>query len=1143
MPTWVKWMLRGAEILAAATVLLVLMQLHTAIIENALTMMGARTDAPLIFAIQDRCGTDEIIRHVPIARRDDRGAAAPLVVCRHDVGVITTAPLGQEFALLLNDRVVRDESTRAPLTNFGSVQLRSGVNRLFLVDANARVDFPNTQFSREYSLDDDRSSGRYSSTIWGRVPLPPVSPYAVRLVVKDEGSAAQQRHGPWSAKANKWLLVQGVPGDRIQTEPGQRLGSLDRIGSDGFAFVRQADDASATAWPDLPWQRRLTLRRVGESGPDAHARGLQAEIKACLPPDHPLIDWARNGAIDAPEFILRLTGIYLSGFVRFGDQARKANPVIITEQQPGSACVPLEAEYRIADGDLREWPFNNTFLQFAGDRLVVEGLTQALTILGRPPDERDADHMVWHGVTDPHQRQPWLRTTVESRLSAARRPTIDTEQGPQAPGERRQGMLAWLQSLSESLPSIFWQLLWGIAIAAPVALIHWALGRHRAASPRPLCIDKARAGLLALIAFMAALALHPTLLALSRLLVDVAGILPFFVVDARVDLYFTLSFAPIAFVVVLLIRGLLHQQPFVSPLAASGWPRIPAAVATLLLIVVAIGVSLVERWLVTDPATVRLGALSELRQWIGAAIGGLGLSVPAAIAALVGGWCVFGLLTFWLPVYWLTRSALRGGRVVRAVYVAAMLAFFVPLLSPAAEAARIFLAAASGSYSEVSPGAALLTSFAAVSSVASVVLMVALVLAGFRQIAAAMLAPSLWRRLDAYTGKMVLLVLAVLIVWPATATLASIETVNLRLLQLMTIFQAYGVLIAVLAPLTALRLLDISRRSRDFDTRFRLEDGVVLLLTAVFAGYLTLWVRDPFGVGILLVVGWVTFFYGVIGPAPATRGDPEPDLARRIVAHRAESRLIAARRKTFDQEYTEGKIDAQDLAAKRAALETQAKLAQKALGQPIEEAKRRLLGYGPGASPLSNGYLGAIAGLIAAALFQAILPIKLTPGTSGEASGWLALLHTFIVDPNYRPVQAAADVSRVLAIVGELLNAFSIWVFLGFLFGYAFHRIRGIDGFTKAIVFGAGIAVTFLVSQAVLARGSGVPIERLAPFLPIFTFLIVLGTLVFDGRSVEKQGAGLTDLPDIYGIGTSIGYASFAGIIAAVQPVVQFFKK
>jgi hypothetical protein len=67
---WIRWVVRTCEALAAAIVLLVLAQLHTAIVYTALTMVGARTDVPLIVAVEDRCKT----HFIPPAWRPARGA-------------------------------------------------------------------------------------------------------------------------------------------------------------------------------------------------------------------------------------------------------------------------------------------------------------------------------------------------------------------------------------------------------------------------------------------------------------------------------------------------------------------------------------------------------------------------------------------------------------------------------------------------------------------------------------------------------------------------------------------------------------------------------------------------------------------------------------------------------------------------------------------------------------------------------------------------------------------------------------------------------------------------------------------------------------------------------------------------------------
>jgi hypothetical protein len=275
---------------------------------------------------------------------------------------------------------------------------------------------------------------------------------------------------------------------------------------------------------------------------------------------------------------------------------------------------------------------------------------------------------------------------------------------------------------------------------------------------------------------------------------------------------------------------------------------------------------------------------------------------------------------------------------------------------------------------------------------------------------------------------------AILVVGPTTGVLASIDTANLRAYQFLTIFQAYGGLLALLAPLAALRIVDDARRLAGPEKRFEVEHSVLLLVTAAFAGYLSLWVHEPIGVPILIAVGWIVFFYGVIGLPPKMEAAAKEGLAQRILAFRAETRLLEARQKTYEKKFTEGEIDAATLAKYRAEIKEKTDKANNTLVKPVEEAKRILLGFGPGESPLRNGLIGAGTGLMVVALLQIVLPIDFTPSSTEHAPAWLNILQTFIVDPNYRPAMNVADVSRLLALISELLNATAIWVFFGFCF-------------------------------------------------------------------------------------------------------------
>jgi hypothetical protein len=752
----------------------------------------------------------------------------------------------------------------------------------------------------------------------------------------------------------------------------------------------------------------------------------------------------------------------------------------------------------------------------------------------------DSSGVVWRGSADDpgSQRAPYFLPAGASAGAGTLQRVAAT--APDVQGAQAQGVLQYWRSLTDALPSMIQATLWGLAVMLPVALIYWALGRHQSDNPSPEQVQRARNGVLALLYFMAALALQPILLAVSRTVLTQAELWPFVIDYARADGQFVFTFAPIAFVVVLLIVPLLRAGE-APPRRTGGWlTRGMLAVFSLVLVVLAVAAAHGERVLISG---LPLEGLQEAFPRIFRNIDMTKRDVVGGslLILLLLAWCLIGLLTFWMPVYWLARSVLRHGALFGAAFGAAALTFFLPMLTPAAEALRLIIASSTATYGGLGPGSGLLSAFATVTSVAGVVIMVALVLRGFREIAIAMLAPDAAPRLRSWLRSGILLVLAIFIVAPTTDAVANPEAANSRVYQFMTTFHAYGGLLALLAPLAALRVIDASRREAGRSVRFRIDHTMLLLLTTAFAGYLSLWVREPFGAPILIAVAWVVFSYGIIGEEVAVDDGDGAGLAQRILTYRTATRLLDARLATFEKKFTDGEIDAQALTGQREVIAAETAGARDALGMSADEAKRRLLGLGPGASPMQNAVVGAIAGLLVAALLQVVLPIDFRPRSSEHAPAWLHFLQAFIVDPNYRPVGTTPDVSHLLSVISELLNATAIWVLLGFLFGFAFHRIRGSDGFAKAIVFSAGIAVTFLASQALIAGSAGVPLTALSRLVPIFLFMIFLGSLVFDGSSVQRQGVPYGKLPDIYGLRTSVGYASFAGIIAGVQPVLQLF--
>ena len=1137
---WWAWAARGCEALVAATILLLLLQLHSGILQTALTFVGARTDVPLILTVSnDQCS--ESAELAPPAWSAARRSIVTVAGCDNRVQVTTTAPVGQEFTLLVNDQPLSSRATRSSLMRFDEVRLRPGVNRLVVADLQAQLEFPHpASLGRFDESEKDHFRGVFS---WGGYRMPVVQPsYLVRVKLDPKKADARRQRQPVQAITPRWLgpyrdnrgdakyLVQGLPGAAVGTMPADASSMRNEIQADGFVFAyarpRDGQD-SPQSFGELPVRRELTIRR------DRDGRS-QLTLEACLPPDHPFIDWARQGTILAPEFITRLTGYYVSDRIKLSDDRWRTQRWAEIGATIGN-CTNLTARYS-SSGPLVDTS-SHTFLQSPGDRLVVEA--ELANALGptQPADYKDGSYLVWRGRNGPGEEQ------APRFINFPNRPPDSGSRSQSGAGGETEGQarssaaprfLDHWRNLSDALPNMLQAMLWSLVAILPVALIYWALGQHRERSPDRERIDAIRIGLVALLAFMGALALHPVLNEFSRIVVDLLGLWSLIIDDGRADRFYTIQFAPIAFAVVIIVGSLLRSKDRFRPSRTRWWTRALLAIISVILVVIAVRVAMLEHWIIGGDASSQDRAPTEyllLRE-----ISGIDAGLLLGVLVLV--WCAIGFFLFAVPVYWLARSVLRRGSLAKPALSAAVLLFFLPFLTPGAEAARIGIAVLVGAYQQFGPGPAFLSGLAWITAIAGLVLMVLFILLGFREIAALMLPPAIEERFRFWSRTSILAVMAILIVGPATDAVAG--NANVRVYQFMTIFHAYGGLLALLAPLEAARIIDDSRRRSGLATNFRIDPTILLLLTVAFAGYLSLWVREPIGAPILIAIGWLVFAYVVIGPPPDAHGIEEPDLAKRILTFRAEMRLLEARRKMYEKEFSEGKIDALALNNRRAEIENEVAKVRAALGIPVEEAKRRLFAFGCERSPLRNAILGATVGLFCAALLQIIQPINFQLTSGKDAPAWLNLVQTFAVDPNFRPAASAENVSRLLAVVSELLNAVTIWVFIGFMFGYLFHRIRGDDGFSKAMTFGAGIAATFIVNQVMVARGAGVPLTSLARLVPIFVFLIFLGSLVFDGRSVRQQGVALAKLPDLYGVQTSIGYLSFAGAIAGVAPLLQF---
>src|ERR1700678_1940648 len=157
-----------ARLLVAITVLLLLVQLHTAIIRTPLTFAGARVDVPLILAIGDLCGS---FAPVPPAFAPN-DLEQPRTVCPGPARIVTTAPRGQHVLAFVNGVLIEDRSSEGPVATF-DVQLRPGPNEIAVQNRDAYLAYPFLSRYMPAEIGLARMSDRFR-TLVGFVPRTPV---------------------------------------------------------------------------------------------------------------------------------------------------------------------------------------------------------------------------------------------------------------------------------------------------------------------------------------------------------------------------------------------------------------------------------------------------------------------------------------------------------------------------------------------------------------------------------------------------------------------------------------------------------------------------------------------------------------------------------------------------------------------------------------------------------------------------------------------------------------------------------------------------------------------------------------------------------------------------------------------------------
>lgn len=1097
-----------ASIALAAIVLLALIQLHGTIVRQTLSLAGVGLHAPVLLSVRDHCGKE---RWLPPALRvlDTGPDPYPVDGCERSAELLALLPADEASVLFINQSVPYRTIRTGRLAWFRDLKLMPGENQLTVASLNTGLLYPHL--------------ARNATEIMARV----VPEQIQRSDVQDadfDFTSLWFQYAPNMAAIRVGKLNQEAKGSETSKSVSRTL-SLSR-GQDGVVSVR---------------------------------------AEACLPPTHPLVrSTDLSGDLSGPQFLTVVFQAAVFGpALPLSDPRWNQIPHVTASSTTYAPCKTLRTEYEVEGGELLLFsPYD--FLTATGDTLKIAGLPDDVFDSSRSPDRREGDVAVWVGRSEfstgviilPQSLKKDARRSVENSALSVQTAAGEVGVKPSTGQPRQQGLVAALSGLRELLPTAWSATLWAAAAAAPVGLLLWTVERTWRSIDNAR-LRRARAALIALFAFMATFAALPLLLAIANWLlstfIGTLAALPL-PVPAGVAT-FTRSLdsdvsAPAALCAVLMVLPIM--QGVLSPPQGlhhrlSG---VVAALVSVLLLIVALTFAMGIQVLPVFTKGAR-----EMLDLLPADLLPVDHTVvahaPNSVALIIafGLWVVLGLSVFWTAVYWLFRMVAPNVPVFGAAWVAGLVLFLLPLsfgLSDVA-AAISWVAwqrdAVWGPVLMVSDPTRWMATFV---TAAFMLLVVTLVLRAFREVAARLLDVSKEEVLRRYAGTSLLFLAALFVIWPMIdRSWAEPQVFHPVAYRLMTFFQAFGSLLALLAVLAATQELDERRREAGLTQRFTLSPTVLAAVSAAFAGYLTLWNREPLAVAVLMIAGWALFRHVVlVAPcgapiAPEIAVAQGASLGKRLVEYLAETRLLRARRTAIDKSFSEGTLSQADRLKRRTEIEKRQLILDNQLSMPVAEAKRRLFALGPGSSPLRNGYLGARAGILVALVLQLLVPFNLSHMATGQGVYWVNFASKLMVDPQYQVVPVSVEESRVLVLLGEALNAFAIWTIAGFIFGYVFHLIRGRDGFLRAAVFGAVVALSYMLSQALTASAAGLPVETAIRVAPLLAFLLIVGTLVFDGAVLQREGVERAKLLEVYGLKTSVGYLSFAGALASVQPILD----
>lgn len=1092
--------------IAAAVLLLLTFYAHTTIVREGLAhLLGddqpingtiPQTNDPLVASVVDGCGRP-VISFAEAANLDSR---LPIVSeqCRGSVSVTVREPARRSIALFHNWRLIDVRSADNGTVAFDGIRLHSGPNHLAFIPANDERWLP---YGTGHAGGGFPAPSGYIALPWfPLVAFESVDPRGLIIVAPEATAAAHV--GEWSANDGGAMQLYTVPVATVSS-------TADAVWhpSPSGLFLAQGPGPSIGVEPSI--ERHLTIARAGTD--------MTAEMDLCLPESHFLAARAKATELNAFDLAGTLFGLHVAtrGPIK-NIGAISVDPVQI-DQPPGASCVRFTARIVVPAARFELSGLGQTlFPNLPGDVLRVSGFPDAaLFIQGRVADDRTGGTSTWKGGADHIGQHFYLMGREPPDAASEAEPVVS----------RGALVLSQLRDLPQRLGlDVLNSLIGGISKALPLLLVLWAVTRSPLWARGPASAASRSAGYGALAVLVVGISFAPLLftVVLNYALTPIRP-LAYDGNIAQGNLIW-----PIVVTTILLAYASLSGAARPGfPLHRTGWAGIGAAAVAIIAVALAVFLSM-QSYPFRPNSMIPRNGIS-------------GLLVSAA-------WLAAGLLVLWLPVLAVMQAMATTGPRTGTAVLASALIFYLPMAIVAG--LGLLLASRTG-INELDDALLLLTQFSGALGAAVILffLLDILIASGARLLPSRARAAirqtrrsgTGWSALLRWVRPLLAVValVAVLPQWDRfDAGSVSFESPFYRLLQW---FVAYAPLVALIGAFALVANEESAAMRARKESPFDLAPETYFVCTAIFAAYLTAWDSHPVSILILIGIGWLLFRHLVldwrVATAPAVPSSTG-NLAEVYLQNRRYMRLFQQRQAANDKKLASGEMSNADHRTKTVEIRKLINGLNSVLpGQSQDVAIRQVLGFGPRGGPLPNGLFGLLAGVGLALVIQVFLPYS-SLGQVGSANpDSYGLFETLFSDPRFRFVPPLQDLPAALAIIPEFINSVAYLAILGFLFGYCFHAVRGRDGFSKAMWFGAAIVMVYLLAMALAGATEITFVQSVTRLTPVIILLVSLG-LVFDLLSIRQQGLDYVDLPEIYGLTASVSYVAIAGAFAGVQPTL-----